>query len=144
MTADDGLGELLLQVEEQGKQGGPLLEGAGVLGLAVGVEAALVADAYRTAVEGAAMGAYLVKAAVLGQGAVLADVEVVAHFDETSRQVVAPELLGGVVLGFAGGGAVEDEVTDRGGGHVYAVLYLCKEVVLGGYGGTSKSHGKIF
>ena len=144
MTADDGLGELLLQVEEQGKQGGPLLEGAGVLGLAVGVEAALVADAYRTAVEGAAMGAYLVKAAVLGQGAVAADVEVVAHVEEASGQVVVLELLGGVVLGLAGGGTVEDEVTDRGGGHVYAVLYLCEEVVLGGYGGTSKSQGKIF
>ena len=144
MTADDGLGELLLQVEEQGKQGGPLLEGAGVLGLAVGVEAALVADAYRTAVEGAAMGAYLVKAAVLGDCAVFSYIEVIAHVDEASRQVVVLELLGGVVAGLAGGGTVEDEVTDRGGGHVYAVLYLCKEVVLGGYGGTSKSHGKIF
>ena len=124
MTADDGLGELLLQVEEKGKESGTLLEGAGVLGLAVGIEAALVADAYRAAVEGTAVGAYLVKAAVLGQGAVAADVEVVAHVEEASGQVVVLELLGGVVLGFAGGGAVEDELTDRGGGHVYAVLYL--------------------
>ena len=46
MSADDGLGELLLQVEEEGKESGPLLEGAGVLGLAVGIEAAFVADAY--------------------------------------------------------------------------------------------------
>ena len=46
VTADDGLGELLLQVEKEGKEGGALLEGAGVLGLAVGIEAAFVTDAY--------------------------------------------------------------------------------------------------
>ena len=46
MTADDGLWELLLQVKKEGKEGGALLEGAGVLGLAVGVETAFVADAY--------------------------------------------------------------------------------------------------
>ena len=46
MTADDGIGELLLQVKKEGKEGGALLEGAGVLGLAVGVEAAFIADAY--------------------------------------------------------------------------------------------------
>ena len=46
MTTDDGLGELLLQVEKEGKEGGALLEGAGVLGLAVGVETAFVTDAY--------------------------------------------------------------------------------------------------
>ena len=78
------------------------------------------------------MGAYLVKAAVLGDCAVFSYIEVIAHVDEASRQMVALELLGGVVLGFAGGGTVDDDVTDGVVGHVYAGLNLRKEFVLGG------------
>ena len=55
-----------------------MLEGAGVLRFAFGIKATLIADADGTAVEGAAMSACLVKAAVLGGGAILADVEVIA------------------------------------------------------------------
>ena len=55
------------------------------------------------------MGSYLVKAAVLGDGAVTADVVVIAYVDEASLQVVVLELLGGVVAGLAGGGAVDDD-----------------------------------
>ena len=66
MTSDDGVGKLAMEVEDEGDEGGTLLECAGVLGLAVGVETAFVADADGAAVEGAAMRAYLVQAAVLG------------------------------------------------------------------------------
>ena len=45
VTSDDGLGKLTMEVEDEGDEGGTLLEGAGVLGFAVGVETAFVADA---------------------------------------------------------------------------------------------------
>ena len=121
-----------MKIEKEAGEGGTLFEGASVLGFAVGVEASFVAYADGATVEGAAMGAYLVKAAVLGDCAVFSYIEVIAHVDEASRQMVALELLGGVVLGFAGGGTVDDDVTDGVVGHVYAGLNLRKEFVLGG------------
>ena len=132
MTSDDGVGKLAMEVEEEVDDGSTLLEGASVLGLAVGIETAFVADADGAAVEGAAVSAYFVQAAVLGDGAILADVEVIADVEEASREVVVLELLGSVVLGLAGGGAVDYYIADGVGGHVEAFLYVCKEVVLGG------------
>ena len=78
------------------------------------------------------MSAYLIKAAVLGDGAILADVEVITDVDETTLQVIVLELLGGVVTVLTRGGAVDDEIADRVGGHVETFLYVCEEVVLGG------------
>ena len=66
MTADDGLGELAMEVEEEADEGGSLLEGASVLGLAVGIETAFIADSDGAAVEGATVSTDLIKAAVLG------------------------------------------------------------------------------
>ena len=68
----------------------------------------------------------------MGDGAILADVEVITDVDEASLQVVVLELLGGVFLGLAGGGAVNDDVADGVGWHVETFLYVCEEVVLGG------------
>ena len=132
MASDDGVGKLAMEVEDEGDEGSTLLEGAGVLGFAVSVEAAFVADADGAAVEGAAVCAHFIQAAVLGDGAILADVEVIADVDEASREVVVLELLGSVVLGLAGGGAVNDDVADGVGWHVETFLYVCEEVVLGG------------
>ena len=132
MTTDDGLGELAMEIKKEADEGGTLLECAGVLGFAVSVEAAFVAYADGAAVEGAAMGADFVKAAVLGGGAILADVEVITDVDEATLQVVVLELLGGVVLGLTRGGAVDDEVTDGVGGHEDAGLNVSEEFVLGG------------
>ena len=89
-------------------------------------------DADGATVEGAAVSAYLVQAAMLSGGAVLADIEVITDVDEASREVVVLELLGSVVLGLAGGGAVNDDVADGVGWHVETFLYVCEEVVLGG------------
>lgn len=72
-----------MEVEEEADEGSTLLEGASVLGLAAGVKAAFVADADGAAIEGAAMSAYFVQAAVLGDGAILADVVVIADVNET-------------------------------------------------------------
>ena len=132
MTTDDGLGELTMEIEKESYEGSSLLEGSGVLRFAFGIEAAFVADADGTTVEGAAMGADFVKAAVLGDRAILADVEVITDVDEASLQVVVLQLLGGVVLGLTRGGAVDDEIADGVGGHEDARLYLCEEIVLGG------------
>ena len=109
MTADDGLGKLTMEVEDEGDEGSTLLEGAGVLGFAFGVEAAFVADTDGAAVEGAAVSAYFIEAAVLGYSAIPADVVVITDVDEASCHVVVLELLGSVVLGFAGGGTVNDD-----------------------------------
>ena len=132
MPTDDGLGKLLLKVENEADERGTLLECASVLGFAVGVETAFVADADGAAVEGAAMRAYFVQLSVLSHRAIFSYIKVIAHVDEASRHVVALELLGGVVLGLAGGGTVNYYVADGVRGHVEAFLYVCKEVVLGG------------
>ena len=132
MTSDDGVGELAMEIKKETDEGGTLLECAGVLGFAVGIETAFGAYADGAAVEGAAVCAHFVKAAVLGDGAILADVEVITHVDEATLQVVVLELLGSVVLGLAGGGAVDDDIADGVGGHVETFLYVCEEVVLGG------------
>ena len=84
MTSDDGLGELTMEIEKETDERSSLLEGAGVFGFAFGIEAAFIADADGAAVEGTAMCAYLVKAAVLGDRAILADVEVITDVDEAS------------------------------------------------------------
>ena len=122
MTSDDGVGELAMEIKKETDEGGSLLECTGVLGFAVSVEAAFVADADGAAVEGAAVCAHFIQAAVLGDCAILADVEVIADVDEASREVVVLELLGSVVLGLAGGGAVNDDVADGVGGHVETFL----------------------
>ena len=84
VTTDEGFGELFLELDQEGDEGAALGDSAGVLGLAAGIEAAFVADADGAAVEGAAMGADFVKAAVLGGGAILADVIMVADVDEAA------------------------------------------------------------
>ena len=84
VTTDDGLGELTMEIEKETDERSSLLEGAGVLRFAFGIQAAFIADADGTAVEGAAMCADFVKAAVLGGGAILADVIMIADIDEAA------------------------------------------------------------
>ena len=131
MTSNDGVGKLAMEVEEEGDEGSTLLEGAGVLWFAVGIEAAFVADADGAAVEGAAVSSHFIQAAVLGDGAILADVEVITDVEEASREMVVLELLGSVVLGLAGGGTMDDDVAYGVRGHIYAVLDIREELVLG-------------
>ena len=68
MTTDDGLGESPMEIEKETDERSSLLEGAGVLRFAVGIETAFIADADGAAVEGAAMGADFVKAAASTSG----------------------------------------------------------------------------
>ena len=100
VAQDDGLGVVLAQRAQQGMQGGLLLGGAGVLGTAVLVQSALVADANRVLVVVAGMGTGEVLVARLVQLAVTLDVVVVAG--EAEAGVVAgDERRHGEVLRFA-------------------------------------------
>jgi len=108
------------------------LQGAGVLRATVGGETAFIADADAAAVEGTAMGAYLVQAAMSCDGAVTADVEVVAHVDETSGEVVTAQLFGGVRAVLTCRRAVDDEILHGVGVEGDARLYVCEEFVFGG------------
>ena len=84
VTSDDGLGKMAMEVEKKTDERGTLLESASVLGFAVGVEPAFIAYSDGAAVEGTTMCAYLVKAAVLSDRAILADVEVITYVDEAT------------------------------------------------------------
>ena len=132
MTTDDGFGEFAMEIKKEADEGGTLLEGASVLGLAVGIETAFITDADGAAVEGATVSAHLIKAAVLSDRAILADVVVITDINKTTLQVVVLELFRCVITVLTRGGAVDDEVTDGVGWHVDAGLNVCEEFVLGG------------
>ena len=132
MTADEGFGELFLELDQEGDEGAALGDGAGVLGFAAGIEAAFVADADGAAVEGAAMSAHLIQAAVLSDRAILADVEVITDVDEATLQMVVLQLLWSIITVLTRGGAVNNKITDRVGGHKDAGLNVSEEFVLGG------------
>lgn len=110
VTADLRLGEELVQTQEEKQELLLLLRRARVLRGAMGIEPTLIADAYRTAVVGAAVGTHLQELTVLREVAVAADVEVIAHGAETAAAVIAHELLHRVVAVLAGSGAVEDDI----------------------------------
>ena len=132
MTTDDGFAELTMEIEKETDEGSSLLEGAGVLRFAFGIQTAFIADADGTTVEGAAMSADFVEAAVLSDRAILADVEVITDVDEATLQVVVLQLLWGIITVLTRGGAVNDEIADGVGGHEDAGLNVSKEFVLGG------------
>ena len=56
----------------------------------------------------------------------------ITDIDEATLHMVVLELLGSVVLGLAGGGAVDYDVADGVGGHVDAFFDISEELVLGG------------
>ena len=110
MTTNGGLGELLLQLDEELDEGAALGNGAGVLRYAFGVKTAFIADSDGTAVEGAAMSAYLIQAAVLCDGAILTDIEVITDVDKTTLQMVVLQLLWSIITVLTRGGAVDNKI----------------------------------
>ena len=78
------------------------------------------------------MCAYIVQFSVLRHRAIFSYIKVIAYVDEASCHVVALELLGSVVLGFAGGGTVDYYIADGVGGHLDAFFDISEELVLGG------------
>ena len=87
VAQDDGLGVVDAQRLQQGVQGGLLFWGAGILGTALGIQSALVADADGVLVVVAGVGADEVLVARLVHLAVAGDVVVVAG--ESEPAVVA-------------------------------------------------------
>ena len=130
MTTYHGIRELPLQLDEESDDGTTLLQGAGVLRLAVGIEAALVADADAAAVEGTTVGSYLGETTVTGDSAVTADVVVIADVDEPTHKVVAPQLFNTIVAIHPCGRTVDYDETDRVVWHRDATLDIGEEPVL--------------
>lgn len=121
VAGDEGLGVEAAEDGEQFFQPFALPGGTGVGGMAVGVEAALVADADGAVVQPFDVGTHLAKQARMGGGPVGPDVEVVAGRAETPAQVVAFQLFGRVRAVATGRGAVDHDEPDalRGMAHVF-------------------------
>lgn len=128
MTADYSLGKEAPQAGKKICQAFGLCRSAGVGRTALSVESALIADADGAAVVWTAVSTHLQQTAMLGQAAVTADVEVIAHGAETTGTMVVQKLFGSVVLRTAGGRTVEDEVADAvWSAHQLAVLHTGEE-----------------
>ena len=114
-------------------------------GMPVLVQSAFVTDADGAPVEGTAMGAHFEQPAVLADGSVAADVEVVADGAEPTGTMVVQELLHGIVAVAAGGGTVEDDVAHRVGGvHHQSAFHFGEELALVEHLLPADSHGKCF
>ena len=113
---DAGLWEESDELGQQIAEPEALGIGTGVGGMTLTVESAFVADADAAAVEREAVGTHFEQPAMLRDRAVATDVEVVAYGAETVGAMVAQQPLHRVVVGLAGGRAVEDEVADTGRG----------------------------
>ena len=98
MAHDDGRGELACEALQEGSHALALGLGAGVTGLARGIEAAFVADADAVLVVVLAVGPDLPQRTPFVDLAVAGDVVVVADVFPTSLQVVGLALAEGVAL----------------------------------------------
>ena len=103
MTKDLGVGVIGLQSSKQGDESMLLGRGAGVAGLAVGIEASLIANANRVGVVATGMGSNHIFRAALMELAILGDVVVVASGLVTSSLVTGFEVFRREVAGDASG-----------------------------------------
>lgn len=113
---DDGGGELACEALQEGTHALALGFGAGVTGLAHGIEAAFVADADAVLVVVLAVGPYLPQGASFVDLTVAGDVIVVADIFPPSLQVVGLALAEGVALCGLRGAAVQDD--EGNGAHI--------------------------
>lgn len=128
MTTDYSLGKEAPQAGKEICQAFSLCRRTGIGRTSLCVESTLVADTDRAAVVWTAVSPYLEQAAMLGQAAVAADVEMIAHGAETTGTMVAQKLFGSVILRTAGGRTVKDEVADTvWSAHQLAVLHTGEE-----------------
>ena len=108
MAKDAGIGVVDLQSTKQGDEGSFLGRGSGVVGLAIGIETTLIADANTMGVIATGVGTNHLLGAALVQLAVLGDVIVVARGLKTPTLVAGLEVLGRKVLGDFRGGAMDN------------------------------------
>ena len=108
MAKDLGIGVVDLQGAEQRHEGVLLGRGTGVVGLAIGIETTLIADADTMGVVATGVGTNHLLGAALVQLAVLSDVIVVARGLKAPTLVAGLKVLRGKVLGDFGGGAMDN------------------------------------
>ena len=106
-------GKETAELPQQLRQPLPLRRSAGVRRTARSIQSALVADADAAAVEATDVCSHLQQAAVLRQGAVLPDIEMITYGTEAPFPVVAKHLFRRIGLVTSGGRAVDDEEADR-------------------------------
>ena len=109
MAADVRDGEVFPQGADQGPQGVLLLLGAGVGGLAAGVQTAFVGYADAVLIVAKGVCAHHVQRTGTPNVAVLADKEMIANHFHASRTMTAKEVFLGEVDVCPGGGTVDDE-----------------------------------
>lgn len=143
MTADDRLGEHLLENQKQVFQSPRLCRCACVSRSPQLIQSALVADADGTAVIWLAVRSHLQQAAVLGQRPVLTDIEMIPDGAEPARLMVAQHLSHRIVMVTSCGRAVKNQETYAlRGVHHLAVLHSGEELVLTEHLVPTDSHRK--
>ena len=103
MAKNLGIGVIGLQSTQQGDEGMLLGRSAGVVGLAIGIEASLIANTNRVGVVAAGMGSNHILGAALVEMAILGDVVMVAGGLVTSSLVTGFEVFGREVASDASG-----------------------------------------
>ena len=93
MAEDLGIGIVVQQAAEQGLHGVLLSWGTGIVGFALLIETAFVADAYRMGIVSAGVSTNLFLWATAVYLTILRDVEVIADALETSAQMAGLEIL---------------------------------------------------
>jgi hypothetical protein len=93
VTEDLCVGVICLQTAEQSHEGSLLGRSPRIVGLAVGVEASFVADAYRMGIVASGMGTYHLLRATTVYFAILRDIVVIADGLVASCQVTGFEIL---------------------------------------------------
>ena len=120
VSADHGVGELFAELLQQKEQRRLLFLGAGIFGLAVGVQSSDVADADAVGVAALHMGPDLGDVAALADRTVKQDHVVVADLSESPLTVPAVDVGGCEILSRTGGGTVDDNRVSH-----YSVLLSC-------------------
>ena len=122
MAVDSGTGEPMPQFTDEGQQRGLLGGGACVLGIAVAVKTADIADAYGMGIMALAVGTGFLEGSARVDSPVEINHVVVADVRELALKVPLADLLHGDVLPFPRCGAVDNDLIDAShGGQTLAV-----------------------
>lgn len=120
MAVNRSTREALLQFTDEGQQRGLLGGGAGVLGFALTVETADIADAYGMGIVAFAVGTGFLEGPALVDRTVEINHVVVADVSKIALQMPLADLLNGDVLAFPRCGAMDDDLVDAShGGHTF-------------------------
>ena len=145
MASELRLREEFQQPGQQLFQSFKLFPGERVGRMSFRVQSTFVAYADGAPVEGTAVGSHFKQPAVLADGSVTADVEVITDGTESAGTMVTHELLHGIIAVTAGGGTVQDNVAYRVGGvHHQSAFHPGKEFTLIEHFLPAYSHRECF